>query len=482
MLWYGQPNTLSYIALVLWAPITLLLFARLRPPLAAALALVGGMLYLPEVIFFNPPILPELDKRTIPPLAALVGCLLSRAGRQRIAAARPFRGVDLWFVLVLASNAATTFTNTDVLAYGVPRPGMTVKDMMSYCLADTLAVYIPFLLGRALFRSNRDLRTLLMVCVGFGVAYAPLCLYEMVMSPVLHSRVYGFMQHDIRQALRAGGFRPLVFMSHGIPLSRFLLVVVLSGALLYRSRLAGAGAAVAAAFIALVLIGCKSTGAIVLGAVLLPVLLWSKVSLQLRVAVIMGAIVATYPISRGTDVFPTDTLLGWSEAISEQRAESLGARFESEDMLLEKARERPLFGWGPASRSHVFDPVTGDDLTIVDGEWIIVFGTRGLLGFIAWYGLYLAPVWIARRSARQVGLEQNRILLAGFALIGVLFAVETLPNASATIPQFFWSGALYGFARSIRRQDRFVRLKALWARRRRKNTPVQVPASRQLPG
>src|SRR5687767_12886643 len=77
MLWYGQPNSLSYIALVLWAPITLLLFARLRPPLAAAIALVGGMLFLPEVIFFNPPLLPELDKRTIPPLAALVGCLLS---------------------------------------------------------------------------------------------------------------------------------------------------------------------------------------------------------------------------------------------------------------------------------------------------------------------------------------------------------------------------------------------------------------------
>jgi O-antigen ligase len=158
-------------------------------------------------------------------------------------------------------------------------------------------------------------------------------------------------------------------------------------------------------------------------------------------------------------------------SISEERTESLGARFEQEEMLLEKARQRPLFGWGPSSRAHVFDEATGEDITVVDGEWIIVFGSRGVLGFIAWYGLYLAPIYVARRNQRRVGLPQYRAVLAGFSLIAAMLAAETLPNASATIPQFMWSGVLYGIALNVLRQDRLARLKAVWSRRRRAPTP-----------
>jgi hypothetical protein len=474
MLWFGTPNTFSYAALVLWGPITLVLFARLKPPLATALALVGGMLFLPEVVSFNPPILPVLDKSTIPGFAAIVGCLSTAAGRKRLAAARPFRGIDLWFLLLLAGDAGTVLTNLDTLDYGVPKPGLKPTDVIAAFIGDLFTVYTPFLLGRAMFRTIRDLRTLLVVCVGGALIYAPLCLFETVMSPVLHVHVYGFMQHDIRQTLRGGGFRPMVFMTHGIPLSRFLLVAVLSALVLYRGRLMGAGAGVAAGALLLVLLACRSAGAIVLGAVLVPLIAWGSVTMQVRAAAVLAIIVATYPLSRGSDLFPVETLLEWSAAISEQRTESLGARFEQEDTLLAHARERPLFGWGASSRAHVFDPVTGEDITTVDGEWIIVFGMRGLIGFIAWYGLYLAPVFVARRSQRRIGLAHNRALLAGFALIGVLLAVESLPNASATIPQFMWSGALYGIARHILRQDRMARLKAVWSRRRRAPTPTPV--------
>jgi hypothetical protein len=470
MIWLGTPNSFSYAALVLWGPITLVLFARLRPPLATAIALVGGMLLLPEVVNFNPPILPVLDKHTIPGFAAIVGCLSTAAGRKRLRAARPFRGIDRWFLLLLLGDTATVLTNMDTLPYGIPKPGLQPKDLIASYMFDLFNVYTPFLLGRAMFRTTRDLRTLLMVCVAGALVYAPLCLYETIMSPVIHVHLYGFMQHDIRQALRGDGYRPMVLMTHGITLARFLLVAILSAVVLYRSRLTGIGAVAAAVVLFVVLLACKSTGAIVLGVALIPLLAWSSVTAQVRAAAVIALIVATYPASRGSDVFPTETLLDWSKMISEARTESLGARFEQEDMLLEKARKRPWFGWGSSSRHHVFDEASGMDITTVDGEWIIVFGSRGLLGFIAWYGLYLAPVFAARRSQRKVGLQQNRVLLAGFSLIAVMLAVETLPNSSSTIPQFMWSGALYGIAGYILRQDRLARLKAVWSRRRRAPT------------
>ena len=479
MLWYGQPNTLSYVALVLWAPFTLLLYARLRPPLATALSLVGGMLFLPEVVNFDPPILPVLDKSTIPAAAAFIGCMSTAAGRRRIASARPFRGADRWFLLLLAGDVFTTLTNFDVLPYGVPKPGLTPKDIIASSIGDTFSVYLPFLLGRAMFRNTRDLRTLLAVCAGFAVVYAPMCLYETVMAPVIHQKVYGFMQHDIRQAIRGGGYRPMVFITHGIPLARFLLLATLAAVILYRGKLMGVSAGAAALVLVPVLLACRSTGAIVLGAVLLPLAAWGSVRMQVRVAAVMALVVATYPVSRGSDVFPVETLLDWSMAISEERTASLGARFEQEEMLLEKARKRPLFGWGPSSRAHVFDEATGEDITVVDGEWIIVFGERGLVGFVAWYGLYLAPIFAARRTQKRVALPQYRVILAGFSLIAAMLAAETLPNASATIPQFLWSGALYGIALNILRQDRLMRLKAVWSRRRRAPTPA--PARLALP-
>jgi hypothetical protein len=66
----------------------------------------------------------------------------------------------------------------------------------------------------------------------------------------------------------------------------------------------------------------------------------------------------------------------------EPRVQSLGWRFRCENLLLKKAVERPILGWGGWGRSRVYDE-QGKDIAETDGLWIIAFGKNGLVGLIS---------------------------------------------------------------------------------------------------
>ena len=59
-----------------------------------------------------------------------------------------------------------------------------------------------------------------------GLIYVPLCLFEVRMSPQLHNMVYGFAQHSFGQTVRGGGWRPMVFMQHGLAVGLFMSVML----------------------------------------------------------------------------------------------------------------------------------------------------------------------------------------------------------------------------------------------------------------
>lgn len=467
MIFLGQPNAFAYAALALWALFAVVAFASAKPPLATALTLIGGRLFLPESVDFKLPVLPDLDKYSIPALAAFIGCLFT-ARRQLVAKGLRPRPIDRWFLVLLAGHIGTMLTNGDVLQAEEPLPALTFYDLLTSVFADVVLVYLVFVCARAMFGSARGLRTLLLATATLALIYTPLCLYERVMGPNLNFKVFGFYQHDIVQTLRDDGFRPMVFVSHGIVLGRFLLVAMIGTAVLVRARAVSKLFILPLVYLSWVLLIGKSIGAIVLGLAALPLVLFTSEKVQARAAAALGVLVLLYPLLRGADVFPTDTLLEWAEAYSENRAKSLGARFEQEDMLLEKARERLPFGWGVYARSHVYDPETGEDISVTDGEWIIMLGSRGLIGFLGWYALYLVPTFAAWRHLRRMRMPQHRKLVAGAALINALLAVDTLPNAAGTLPHMLWAGALYGATYGVLRQDRLMRLRAAWQQRMRR--------------
>jgi hypothetical protein len=76
------------------------------------------------------------------------------------------------------------------------------------------------------------------------------------------------------------------------------------------------------------------------------------------------------------------------------RAHSLDFRFSNEEILVTKARQKKIFGWGGWDRNRVFEYNYQDELidtTITDSLWIIAFGVNGLVGLIAVFCSSLLP-------------------------------------------------------------------------------------------
>ena len=85
-------------------------------------------------------------------------------------------------------------------------------------------------------------------------------------------------------------------------------------------------------------------------------------------------------------------ILNAASALGPERVQSLQFRFDNEDLLVTKGAERLWFGWGGFNRERVYDEETAKDLVIQDGQWIVVFGTQGFIGFCCYFALIVLPV------------------------------------------------------------------------------------------
>ena len=63
--------------------------------------------------------------------------------------------------------------------------------------------------------------------------------------------------------------------------------------------------------------------------------------------------------------------------LNDERAQSLEFRLDNEDLLIAKALQRPIFGWGGWGRNFVYDESEHRRVTVVDGMWIIALGSYG---------------------------------------------------------------------------------------------------------
>jgi hypothetical protein len=458
-------NIFGPIALVAWIPFTFYLFTRFKPAVAGTISVVGGALFLPEKVKFLLPLLPDLDKTSITVIATFLACFVR--ARAKIAENKAM-SMDVCLAFLLVGQIGMWLTNTDWLVGDnapAPRPGLTYYESIAGCLSDIVNVYGMFWLGRTLVSRSQDAMAMARTTMGLGLVYAVCCLIEIRLSPQMHFWFYGFAQHDFMQTMRGGGFRPMVFSSHGIVVARFMAVAALMGVLLWRlNGLKPKQGWMLLAMIA-VFVLCKSTGAIVLFAVFGPLVALTKSSTQARLAFAIAVIVATYPALRGADYIPVDDALELARKVSQERADSLQTRFDNEGLLLARARERMWFGWGGFDRHNTFNE-HGQPQLIVDGEWIGTFVTRGIIGFIGYYGLYVFPLFYALRRLKTMTSNELMLLLCGIMLASALLTFDTLPNSSLTLPQFFWAGALAGAARGLAHEDAVRRMKLREIRRR----------------
>jgi len=212
----------GYFVLYSFPLVVLTLFHHLDKPRALLASLVAGYLLLPEQLMYDLPLLPPLNKHTIP-VFAVFAVLMFKTGetdKMVLPGWIPKSWLARGFLLALVVGAFfTANTNEDPINIGSRiLPGLTIYDAASLILS-TSTLLLPFLLARKFLAHPKHHRTVLVTFVIAASFYSFLALYEVRMSPQLNSIVYGFFPHSFLQHIRKGGFRPLVFLNHGLWLS-----------------------------------------------------------------------------------------------------------------------------------------------------------------------------------------------------------------------------------------------------------------------
>jgi hypothetical protein len=448
------PNALASLALLLWPVVAFALVRGLGPARGVVATILGGYLLLPPgPAGFDVPLMPPLNKDTIPTLAALAAVLLLAEPRPRLLPQAA--GARALLVVFFLSPWVTVLANPDPVVWGsFVLPPLQVREVVGITVMQAVII-LPLLLGRALLAGEADARDLLWALLLGGLFYSLPMLLEVRLAPQLNIWIYGFFQHSFDQMMRGDGFRPIVFLYHGLWAALFATTALAAGAALLRIEAGGGrGMALAGAtlWMLMVLVLCKSLAPLLYALLLLPLLLLAPVRLQLALAAAMAVVPLAYPAAKTAGLVPQDALVALAERSAPERARSLEFRLSNEDVLLARANERPLFGWGLWNRSQILQNDTGRQLTIPDGRWIIVLGVFGWVGLLASFGLLMLPAllaWQHGRGARAPDGGPSQPpprAMAALALILAVNLVDLLPNATETPLTWLVAGALLGWA------------------------------------
>ena len=426
------------ITLFGWIPVVFLLFLALPPRRAVIAAFLIAWLFLP-IAGYSIKGLSDYTKMS----ATCGGVLLATMvfDLDRLLAFR-LKWVDLpmivWCLIPMVSSLAN---------------GLGLYDGLSNVLNQTITWGLPYFIGRVYFFDLDGLRELAIGIFMGGLIYVPFCLFEIRMSPQLHNWIYGFHQPGFSQTKRFGGFRPMVFMQHGLMVGMWMCMTTLVGYCLFRAKvikkLWGWPVSWLVLILGLTAVLCKSTGAVSLllvGFGILFITKWLKTKVIFYVLVMIPLV---YLFSRSLGGWDGRQLVSWAANVTNaDRAESMGFRFENETILSEKAMQRPFLGWGGWGRNRVYND-SGRDITITDSLWIITFGKYGLIGLAAIMGVLLLPVIIFFRRTRTGEWKQPAWGGAvSLALLILLYAYDNLLNAMVNPIFILCAGGLTGLIAS----------------------------------
>lgn len=434
-------NALVPLTLFGWIPAVLALFALAPARWAVLAAFLIAWLFLP-VAGYDVVGLPPYTKMTATSYGVLLGVALFDPSR--LMAFRP----SVWDVPMLVwclVPFASSISN-----------GLGAYDGASSVLHQSVTWGIPYFIGRLYFTSLPGLRDLAVGVVLGGLVYIPLCLYEIRMSPQLHDTIYGYRPHQFRQTRRFGGWRPMVFMQHGLAVGLFMAFSTVIAFWLWFSggvkRLFGFPLWSAVGALGVTTVLCKSAFAVLAMIAAVGSLVTAK---WFRTRLLVAALVVfapVYMVARTAGGWSGRELLTIGRMINEQRAASLETRLNSEDRLTAKAFDRPLLGWGGHGRNLVKDE-RGRNEAIPDQFWTITLGTYGLVGLVSVTVILLAPpAWLTVREPLGSWLSPAFAPAVGLAMAVTIYMLDNLLNAMPNPIFVVAAGGLTGFV--IHRRSR----------------------------
>lgn len=433
-----MPNIIALLTVLCWPLVSILLYRRYSALTATFWTIFGAYMFLPLKVVFEFPIIPNIDKQNVAAYSALIGCFAIKKLPFRILSGAPAAKILVFVGLTVSSF--TVFTNLDPVFTGVRvKPALSPKDVISMTIQMAFTL-TPFVLGAMLVKDLKDAIKVLKLIAIAGLIYSPLMILEVLLSPQLHTWIYGFFPHAFDQQIRFGGYRPVVFMGHGLLVANFSVVVLITITGLWKANqkifiLPNILYVIYALFL---LVICKSVGAWLLGTLGFIILIIFSSRLVALAALSIAGAVFLYPILAIFDYIPHDSLLDIAAFFGPEKVGSLAFRFGHEEVMLEHGQKKLMFGWGGWDRNRI-------DGVVTDGYWIIRFTQFGLLGYLVSFGL---PMLAVKNGAKKVKLGRSRVEKKAAAIFCVMIAmimVDQIPNASQDSWVLFIYGAATGF-------------------------------------
>lgn len=415
-----QMTNQVYIALAVFSYCSFALFAYTSPRRASATSMVLGILFLP--IF-------ELKISHVPPITKFVFIgvmvtaltfLFDRETWRRF----KLRAYDLPVLLWCSSSLFSSLEND-----------LGLKDGMFETGAKLMQWAVPYFIGRAYFAEQKQSRNLVLGVFVGGLLYIPFCLFEIKFSPQLHRLVYGYFQHSFSQVIRFDGYRPMVFMSHGLMVGLWMSLATLSGFWLWKLDLFRKNertpAKLALLLLVVTTIAIKSTGALLLLCLGIGILCFEKVKTLKYLVLAVSLAPLIYIPARTMGYFTGRTTVDLvANYLSPERAYSLAFRLANEEKMIRKTMEKPLFGWGGWGRGRVYDE-EGNDITVTDSLWVIAFSTNGFWGVFWLFTMLCLPAFLFARS--QI-IQERLVASAPIAVIAVSCLLYVLDSVLNNMP------------------------------------------------
>jgi hypothetical protein len=477
-----------------------ILFAFLPKRRAVLVSLLGAWLFLPVATieiegFF------DIDKLFLTCAAVFAAILVFDF--KRVIRFRP-HWADLpmliWCLVPIASSVSNCLVEGFGSACFNPLVDATTSqlgyrigfyDGLSEALEQTIKWGLPYFIGRLYFTDWETFKEMAVAFLLAGLVYLPFMGFEMRMSPQLHNSIYGFHQHLFAQTFRFGGWRPMVFMDHGLMLAFWTMALgvmsawmwwsgnkVLSLPVWFLGAIAGIVVGLVAALSQLEQYAETNTFLFFIPAlgwlILLGWLTWSgkaKQSIDAPFWIIAGIFVITtiltrsvnawvflgvsllilflteklktrvvlvgfmiliplYTFTQGMGLWPTDTAVDFvTGLIGPDRAQSLEFRYFNEEFLTDKAQQQWLFGWAGWDRQLVtFE--WSEARTVPDGLWIIVFGKFGIVGLLSLILSIFTPTFLLLyRYPPWLWAHPKVAPAAALSVILVMYMTDGLLNA-----------------------------------------------------
>jgi hypothetical protein len=433
------------VALIAWVPISLVIFRRVPVRIALLINFVGGWAVLPAANYSDDgTVFPfrivgtSLESDYFLTKAVILGFtgilavyLFDRGAFKRFRLTVWDLAMGMWLIAPLLSAIA----NPDNLWEG--------------CVGEAyqlLAWGSPYLIGRLYFTDTQSLRLAAKAFVIGGLAYIPVCIFEIFRGPQLYAFLYGYQPFRWTGAKRFIGYRPVGLLENGNMLGIWMATATLIALWLWHRKTAreilGIPIWLVAIALFVVTILCQSTGSILLLILLAPFIFVDPRYLSRTVTVCLILGILAFAALRISNVVSIRDLVkdnpqahAVAEYLKSIGKDSLGWRLSQDERHIDVALYEPILGYGQWDWWH-------EGFERPWSLWLLVFGMYGGLGLASLEALLLIPalkaVWFPLARS-DIGYTNMRHTLSAAVLIS---AIDSLLNSAIILPLLLVIGGM----------------------------------------